>query len=186
MSFGIPTPDRSLLGNIPAWIAFGMAFYLGWLVHRCRALLTIWQQRWAWNLALAIVMTLASLAFFNLVPPFRSAEKNGLTLLYAMLYSIGVWSWSFALIGIGLRFMSRFSQPRRYLADASYWVYLIHLPIVMALQVMVAKWPGSAIAKFAFILVIGLAVMLLSYQWLVRGRAIGALLNGRSKRAGTL
>jgi hypothetical protein len=26
---------------------------------------------------------------------------------------------------------------RRYMADSSYWLYLIHLPIVMALQVMV-------------------------------------------------
>ena len=31
-----------------------------------------------------------------------------------------------------------YSPVRRYIADASYWLYLIHLPIVMALQVAVA------------------------------------------------
>jgi hypothetical protein len=34
--------------------------------------------------------------------------------------------------------MVDFSPVRRYIADASNWLYLIHLPIVMVLQAMVA------------------------------------------------
>ena len=70
----------------------------------------------------------------------------------------------------------------RYLADASYWLYLIHLPILMALQVAVSQldWPG--LVKFAVIMLVALPVMFASYQLLVRYSFIGAVLNGRRMR----
>ena len=73
-----------------------------------------------------------------------------------MLYALAIWTSTFAVIGLALRFMSGFSPVRRYLADASYWLYLIHMPIVMALQVTVTQlnWPRQI--KFAAILVVAL------------------------------
>jgi peptidoglycan/LPS O-acetylase OafA/YrhL len=78
--------------------------------------------------------------------------------------------------------MSGFSPTRRYLADASYWLYLVHIPIVMALQVAVSPldWPWPI--KFATILVVALSVMLASYHLLVRYTFIGFVLNGRRLR----
>jgi peptidoglycan/LPS O-acetylase OafA/YrhL len=75
--------------------------------------------------------------------------------------------------------MSGFSPTRRYLADASYWLYLIHMPIVMALQVAVSQldWPGPV--KFAIILLVALPPMLASYHLLVRFTLVGVVLNGR-------
>ena len=61
----------------------------------------------------------------------------------AICYALAIWTTTFAAIGLALRFLSGFSPTRRYLADASYWLYLIHLPILMALQVAVSHldWP---------------------------------------------
>ena len=75
--------------------------------------------------------------------------------------------------------MSGFSPTRRYIADASYWLYLIHMPIVMALQVAVSQrdWPWPI--KFAIILVVAFPLMLASYHLLVRFTFIGVVLNGR-------
>jgi peptidoglycan/LPS O-acetylase OafA/YrhL len=75
--------------------------------------------------------------------------------------------------------MSGFSPAWRYLADASYWLYLIHMPIVMALQVALSQldWPG--LIKFAVIIVVAIPPMLASYHLLVRFTFIGAILNGR-------
>ena len=86
------------------------------------------------------------------------------------------------MIGLALRFLSGFSAARRYLADASYWLYLIHLPIVMALQVAVSNldWPWPV--KFGGILLVALPLMFASYQLLVRYSFIGAVLNGRRMR----
>jgi peptidoglycan/LPS O-acetylase OafA/YrhL len=83
-----------------------------------------------------------------------------------------------------LRFLAGFSPVRRYLADASYWLYLIHLPILMTLQVAVSQldWPWPL--KFAAIMLIALPLMFASYQWLVRYSFIGTVLNGRRMRSG--
>ena len=97
-------------------------------------------------------------------------------------YALAIWTTTFAVIGLALRFLSGYSATRRYLADSSYWLYLIHLPIVMALQVAVSPldWPWPA--KFATILLVALPVMLASYQFLVRYSVIGSVLNGRRTR----
>jgi glucans biosynthesis protein C len=179
---GVRTPDQSLVTNLQAVIGFGTAFGFGWLLHRQTGLLQMLQQRWLLNLVLAIGLIAVSflLAVALSVGPrprptgFEPTQPPG-----AVRSTPAIWTTTFAMIGMALRFLSGFSATRRYLADASYWVYLIHLPIVMALQVAVSQldWPWPA--KFAVILLVGLAAMFASYQLLVRYSFIGAVLNGR-------
>jgi ABC-type multidrug transport system ATPase subunit len=86
------------------------------------------------------------------------------------------------LTGLALRFLSNYSATRRYIADASYWIYLVHLPLIAALQVWVGSWPLHWGAKFPFIVVVGFGILFLSYHYLVRPSFIGQLLNGRKIR----
>lgn len=184
MWFGIPTPDMSLIPNLPAIVTFGLAFGLGWLVNRQLPILDLWQRRWPFNLALAVLATVACLAMVGTAPSIAMEPQGALKGAYAACYAVAIWSWSFAVIGLALRFLSGHSPARRYLADASYWIYIVHLPILMALQTAVANldWPWEP--KFVLILASSMAVMLLSYQLLVRYSFIGAILNGRRRRSG--
>ncbi len=114
-----------------------------------------------------------------LMPAVQDTTKLG----YAVLYSLAAWSWAFALIGVSLRFLSNFSPVRRYIADASYWIYLTHLPLVMALQTLVGRLEWSWMLKFPLILMLAFAILFSSYQFLVRYSFIGVILNGkRAKR----
>jgi glucans biosynthesis protein C len=177
---GVRTPDQSLVTNLQAVVGFGMAFSFGWLLHRQLDLIRILERRWLLNLVLAIALIAASLAFAG-VPP-RPIGDHVVRLAGSVCYALAVWTTTFAVIGLALRFLSGFSAERRYIADASYWIYLIHLPIVMALQVVVSPldWPWPA--KFATILLVALPLMFVSYQLLVRYSFIGAVLNGRRTR----
>ena len=179
---GVRTPDQSLVTNLQAAIGFGTAFGFGWLLHRQTGLLQMLQQRWLLNLVLTI--GLIAVSFFLAValsvrPRPTPTGFDLIKLAGAASYALAIWTTTFAMIGMALRFLSGFSPTRRYLADASYWVYLIHLPIVMALQVAVSQldWPWPA--KFAAILLVASAVMFPSYQALVRYSFIGSVLNGR-------
>ncbi|GHA93988.1 hypothetical protein GCM10009069_16380 [Algimonas arctica] len=67
------------------------------------------------------------------------------------------------------------------LGSASYWLYLIHLPIIMALQIWVAPWAWPAALKYVMILGLSIPLMLVSYEILVRYTFIGGLLNGRKR-----
>ena len=181
--FGVRTPDSSLVTNLQAWIGFGTAFGFGWLLHRQLDLIRMLERRWLLNSVLAVVLIAASffLAIANGAPSLQ--VNYGITKLAgAVCYALAIWTTTFAAIGLALRFLSGFSATRRYLADASYWLYLIHLPILMVLQVAVSglDWPWPI--KFAAIMLIALPLMFASYQWLVRYSFIGTVLNGRRER----
>ena len=182
--FGIPTPDQSLYPNLAACAAFGTAFGFGWLLHRQQGLLLAWATRWPLHLALALLATTGCLLHIGLAPKLVVATRDLPTYAYAAAYAFAGWSWTFAVVGLGLRFLSGHSRVRRYLADASYWIYLIHLPVVMAIQVVMSRLHWPWLVEFALTLSIAMALLLASYDLLVRNTFIGARLNGRRKPRG--
>lgn len=174
---GIPTPDQSLLPQLPACVGFGTAFVVGWLVHRAgAAALDAMRKRWLVHLALAVSVTAVLMTLMHRHP---LAETGFTKNAYVYLFGVAVWSWVFGLTGAALRFLSNYSPARRYIADASYWIYLMHLPLVAALQVWVAHWPLHWSVKYPLILAVSFAVLFATYHWFVRPTFIGALLNGR-------
>jgi glucans biosynthesis protein C len=177
---GVRTPDQSLVTNPQAVVGFGTAFSFGWLLHRQIDLIRLLERHWLLNFVAAIVLIAASLALAGFPP--RSIVDHATRLAGCVCYALAIWTTTFAVIGLALRFLSGFSVTRRYIADASYWLYLIHLPIVMTLQVVVSQldWPWPA--KFVAILLVAVPVMFASYQLLVRYSVIGAVLNGRRIR----
>jgi glucan biosynthesis protein C len=177
--FGVQTPDTSLIPNAEAAVAFFTAFGFGWLLHRQSGLLNIWSRRWPLNLALAIALTGACLAMAGVTPRIDIAKPGWSTAAYAACYATAIWSWTFAAIGLALKYLSNESPVRRYIADSSYWLYLIHLPIVMVLQAMVAKLDAPAEVKILIVLGVAFPLMFASYQLMVRRTFIGAILNGR-------
>ena len=58
----------------------------------------------------------------------------------------------------------------------------MHLTLVIALLAWVRTWDIPAPLKFGLIVVTTCAILLLTYQLLVRYMAIGTLLNGRRMR----
>jgi peptidoglycan/LPS O-acetylase OafA/YrhL len=180
--FGIPTPDRALYPNLAAAIGFGTAFAFGWLLHRQRVLLQGWQGRWPLHLSLAVLATAGCLGMVGLAPPLQPAPATAGTLAYAACYAFAAWNWTFALVGAGLRFLSGHSPARRYLADASYWMYLAHLPLVMALQMVATQVQAPAWVEFPLLLAATMALLLASYHFFVRYGFVGAVLGGRRRQ----
>ena len=179
---GIPTPDQSLIPNLPAFAAFGTAFVFGWLVQRQITVLDVLQRRWAFHLTLGIGLTILALSMIGTAGQAPEPERPAF--LYAACYALAAWSWSFAIAGIGLRFFSAASPTRRYVADSSYWIYLAHLPVVFVLQLVVKDLPWHWSVKFPLVLTAALVLLFLSYHYLVRFTFIGELLNGRHLRRG--
>lgn len=181
--FGISTPDTGLTPQLPALVAYGTAFALGWILHRQPLVLGVLGQHWHHNLAVAGGLTVACLAIVGPTPQLSAltAIDGGaaMRLVYAGCYALAIWYWTFGLIGGAVRFCSGASVVRRYLADASYWLYLAHLPVVFLLQVLLMDVPLHWVVKFPVIVSITLTVLLASYHYLVRPTWVGEILNGR-------
>ena len=181
--FGIPTPDTGFTPKIPALVGFGTAFAFGWITHRQAAALGVIEKQWRANLTVAVGLTLACLTLVgvapNLAAPTVIDGGAPLRAVYTACYTAAIWCWTFGLIGAAMRFCSQPSELRRYVADSSYWLYLGHLPIVFFLQAALMSVPLHWAIKFPLLVGITLAVLLVSYHYLVRPTFIGALLNGR-------
>jgi peptidoglycan/LPS O-acetylase OafA/YrhL len=176
---GIPTPDFGLVPNPIALVAYGSAFGFGWLLHRRQDLLAFLRRDWPVQLAIAVAATL-TLAWALRADEFFATEADGSRrALHAGLYMIGAWAWSAAIIGTALRFLTAERAAIRYIADASYWIYLVHLPVVMALAVAVYPLQAPALAKFGLVIAASFLILFASYHLLVRHSWVGRWLNGR-------
>ena len=94
------------------------------------------------------------------------------------------WLMSFAAIGFFRWLVPAESRRWRYLSDSAYWLYLAHMPVVILLQQYSRGWPLSGTLKFFLVTTIATAILLVSYQLLVRHTPLGLLLNGPRPRHG--
>jgi len=179
---GIPTPDESLIPNLPAAVAFSVAFLVGWLLHRQAALLPSIERQWAVQLGLASALTVVCLWIVGVMRSTETAASDLRTAVYGLLYAAAGWAWTLALIGIALRFFAAASPVRRYVSDASYWIYLAHYPVLIALQAAMKDLPFHWSVKFPAQLIVSLAFLFATYHWLVRFTFVGAVLNGTRAR----
>ena len=180
-TWSVDTPKESLLPHLPTTLLYGFCFVAGWMLHRQPLLLDYFERRWPWYIPIAVVLWVA----FGLSQghiPYRQLNPGQLMwarVAYMIAFSTMMWTFSFGFLGLFTRFFKQGCPWVRYVADASYWVYLVHLPLVVALQVAVGRvslpWP----VKYAFIIAVAIPLLFGSYHYLVRGTFIGAQLNGR-------
>lgn len=180
--FGIPTPDTGLFPNTAALAGFGMAFAFGWLLHRRQNLLEGLARQWPVHLALAAALTGWCLWSVGITPRLEVAPGQA-KVAYAAAYVLALWSWIFALIGVATRFVTAPNPAWRYLADAAYWIYIVHLPLVLGLQYALMGLAAPALIKFLIVTAGTLLIALASYALLVRHSFVGAILNGKKTKA---
>ena len=90
-----------------------------------------------------------------------------------------MWFLVFGFLGVFLRYLDKPSARWRYLLDASYWMYIVHPPVVMVLPALLADVPLPTMVKFILVVGVATALILLVYHYAVRPTFIGAQLNGK-------
>ncbi len=128
--------------------------------------------RWWW---LALLLALCVLY------PLAQAWMQE-TLVTGVIQVLYAWLMIFGMMGLFRTILKRESYSVRYLSDASYWLYITHLPLVVAAQVTVQDWPIPALVKFLLICAVVTSMLLFVYDKWVRYNDIGAVLNGRKTR----
>ena len=177
--FAIPTPDKGFVPNPAAMVAFGSAFGFGVLLNRRRDLLARVERLWPLFVVVALAAGAAALLAGGPVPSLAPVLDPQIKAPAAAVCALAVFASTLAVTSLSLRFLSGPSPVRRYLADASYWVYIVHLPLVMAGQVLVLAAPWPWFAKLGAVVAGVTAISLLSYELLVRHTFVGRWLNGR-------
>ncbi|MGB0766439.1 MAG: acyltransferase family protein, partial [Phycisphaeraceae bacterium] len=144
-------------------------------------------KRYAWvylGAAQIVFVVFAMMIASQMDDTYATADEPPYRIGLAVSASLFCWLMIWGLTGLGLTVLARPSRRVRWLSDASYWVYLVHLPVVGLMMIAIRDWPIGPWSKFALVVVAASVTTLASYQYVVRYGWIGRWLNGpRSRRS---
>jgi membrane-bound acyltransferase YfiQ involved in biofilm formation len=172
----LATP-KALLPIPNVFAAYIFCFFVGYQLYQLRHELDRIFQAWPQYLGLGLIASAANQ--YGFLQDVTGHSSRLLTLMSALSGGLACWGMVFGLIGFFLHFFSKASPVLDYLVDASYWVYLIHVPIVVATAIFLNGIEISSYVKFILGIVSGAVLSLLSYQWFVRYSMIGYILHGK-------
>ena len=167
---------------------YGLFFGWGFVLYGCNGGLAGVARRYGWLTLIAVVSYFLLVVAAGLSTRLTAAGAPPVlaNLPPAAAQAIFTWSAILAGFGLALRFLShptpRLAPVLHYVADASYWIYLTHLPLIYFLHVVLYPWPASAFVKVPVIIIVTFALTLATYATLVRHTFIGRQLNGPRRR----
>ena len=98
---------------------------------------------------------------------------------FSFAYGLAMWTLVFGTLGLFRTYISGPSPNWRYWSDASYWMYLLHIPVLFQIQVWINDYAWPWPLKFAIYVFGAVAVLWPTYHFAVRPTVIGWVLNGR-------
>ena len=168
------TPDLNAL------LFYGAFFGFGWLLYGARESLNmLGRGAWMQTLLGTLLFGLQYAGLRHLLYTVTGYAPFAHSLSVANNV-LAVWLLLFGTTGLFLRYLEH-PEPRwRYLADASYWLYLIHLPLTIWLPGWLSRLDWPAWLKFVIVVGLTAAVGLVSYEFLVRRTFLNQFLGSRT------
>ena len=191
----------SLLPELHVLGGYGVFFAFGWLLFHRRELLDKFKAHPWRYLGGGFLAHIGYLFFFEqgypdpvnpdkvllahpMYGPFRAAgladvAESATHVVTMAFLALTIWLLIYGFFGLFLRYLGNPNAYWRYVADASYWMYIVHMPLAVWVPVLLGDWAVSAGLKFSLSVGCVAAITLVTYHYLVRSSFIGAGLNGR-------
>jgi glucan biosynthesis protein C len=188
---GIDT-RAGFIPDLTVFVTYLFFFMVGWIFYAHRELIGeiksgAWLRTSAGTLLLLGAMTLSFAHIFltaeDNTPALNQETRNALRewslVASQFLQAYGFWLFVLGIIGLAERAFQEANPVVRYLVDASYWIYLAHLPLAMLLPILMHDTRMPGVLKLSISLVLVTIPLLVTYHFFVRATFIGRLLNGR-------
>jgi glucan biosynthesis protein C len=170
------TPDFLVLGVYFTFFGFG------WLLHAERDRLALLEGRLVVKGVVSLVLVVAQLVFVKAGQKAGVPGEGPYVIASALSGMAAAWVGFYFWAGLFVRAFDRPSRTIRYLTDASYAVYLVHVPLSLFAAGLLARWDAPGLVKMLAVLGSITAASLAIYATLVRSTFIGEWLNGRRYR----
>lgn len=171
---------QSLIPDPASFVYYMVFFAFGWMLYRRIDLMPKVESKPGLKLALGTVFGIVSFIAYN--GRAGHADPQQVRLIVLVTLSLATWLTIFGFWGLFARLFSRERPAMRYLADASYWVFLIHVPFLTVAQVSLAQTGLPDVPRLFLAVAFALAASFATYQLFVRYTAIGNLLHGPRSR----
>lgn len=182
---GVPLPAPESFW--PTWwpVAFyGVFYFAGWQLFGREDQLDAWMP-YLGHL-LAACTALYGVYYVTMPVLDLSLLASGASPLPVWKQTVGCVLTAYLSVGLtiaslllGKRYLAGRSPALAFTSDASYWIYLLHLPIVIFLQTLLIPLPWPAEVKLAATIVGTLLPCMATYIVFVRYTPVGWLLHGK-------
>jgi fucose 4-O-acetylase-like acetyltransferase len=163
-------------------VAYSMFYIFGWMLYN-EAYLLEELPHFA-GLQTVVGFLLVPVTFHALVnagmPPI--ARNTPEQLIAIVTGALSVWLLIFGITGLFVKHLRQTNRVMNYLCDASYWIYLVHLPVVLWLSVLLEDWGVSGLVKYPVVVSVATVLLLGSYHFLVPGTIIGKFIDGTASQ----
>jgi peptidoglycan/LPS O-acetylase OafA/YrhL len=170
LRIGWPIPGSNApqaLDNWPGFVIFGLFFVGGFIVYsepRIQQALRAW---WAPALALGVVTWLlveGAGTYASILP----GDNFWFEAMIRLVRGYVSWFWVAAIVGFGMRYLTSSGRVVRYLTEATFPIYVLHMPVLTIIGYYVVQWPVGVTIKFIFITVAAMIVTILLFEVFVR------------------
>ena len=181
---GIPAPE-SFVPQLWPFLFYGLFYWGGWRLFGREACLGPLRP---WTGGIAMISLVLFVPYYLLLPKLdasilETGEMKQLSLPWHVVEGLLTVYLATLLTLLALltgqRYLSRRSPVLRLMSDASYWIYLIHLPVVCFLQTILAETPLVLVVKLLITLTGTFLFCFATYLVFVRYTPIGWMLNGK-------
>ena len=163
--------------HLPALLYYGSFFVFGYVFHNFRQILVTFNH--SLNGFLGISVILLPLAIMATASEFAMADVDPQTHAVAVaLNACLTWSLIYLFMGLFLRFLDYKSPWILYISNSSYWVYLIHMPIVTTIAWLLLPFDLPALIKFPIVVLVTTLICFSSYHYWILDSWVSQLLNG--------
>ena len=164
--------------HLPSLIYYGSFFILGYLFHYYQEVLQACVRFLAWCGLAALLLFPLSLYMSHLD---NQAASAAFVVHLAAVVTQGLCTWVliYAFVGVAMRHFDRPSPWSLYVSQSSYWVFLVHMPLVAIAAWWLVQYDLHAIIKFFSVVGFTTVLSFVSYHYWVQKTWIGAFLNGK-------
>ena len=181
VSVPFPAPEWIFLALWALWF-YGLFFALGLAIFQKPALL----QQMEPNRLFYVLIGGISYGFYYACLPtslLPETQPQGLLKFCLTVFeAISAVLWTIATLLYARRWFNFSHRFLRYLSQVSYWVYLVHLPLLFFLQFLLTDLSLPLAVKYLLSSVGTIALCLLSFHLLVSWNGLAKMVGGRQQQ----
>lgn len=167
---GWPLPGSNVpqsLDNWPGFVLFALFYLGGYLVYDEARIQLSLRNQWIFALALGMAAWLLITGISSnasLLPQ----DSVWFPACARLLRGYVSWFWVAAIVGFGMRYLVSTGNAVRYITDAAFPIYVLHMPILTILGFFVVQWPVGIAVKFVVITAATLIITIALYELVIR------------------
>lgn len=165
----IPTPSIAFY--------YGVFFVLGYGFFHYKEILSTFQRNTGTYCVIALLMFVW--AFVPGYMEMRGSESAAVHFVAVVFNALSTWLFIYYFTGLFLRYFNTDTSAIRFLSRSSYWIYLVHFPLILLIGLIMTDLNLGYSAKFFILLFLTTVICYYSYQFFVRNCWISVLLNGK-------